>query len=100
MNHSTLAGGQKYNYSQCCHGKGRCLDHEPEWENIGKKRLEPNPGYVIKVYYCCNERMARYKEIQTRRCQKCGRTEDNITHYYIAFCLCCGEKFPVCSVAI
>jgi hypothetical protein len=37
--------------------------------------------------------MARYKEVQTQRCRKCGRTKDHITNYYLALCLCCGYHF-------
>ena len=94
MDHSNPAG-QKRPYGQCRHG--RCLDHGPEWENFGEKRREPNPGSFGKKTWwftrCCGEPMARYKEVQTRRCRKCGRKEDEITNSYLALCLCCGYHF-------
>ncbi|MBI2096394.1 MAG: hypothetical protein HYT43_02050 [Candidatus Taylorbacteria bacterium] len=99
MDHSNLAG-QKYPHGQCRHG--RCLDHGPEWENVGEKRREPNPGIFGKKTYrksrCCGQPMARYKEVQTKRCKKCGRTEDHIENY-LALCLCCGYHFDTISYA-
>lgn len=92
MDHSNLAG-QKCTHSQCRHGM--CLNHGPEWENTGNERREPNPGVFGKKTYwstrCCGTPMARYKEVQTKRCKKCGRQEDNITHDCLALCLCCGR---------
>jgi hypothetical protein len=94
MEHSNLAG-QKYPHGQCVHG--RCLDHGPEWENVGEKRLEPNPGIFGKKTWwftrCCGKPMAQMKEVQTQRCKKCGRQEDHVTNYYIALCYCCGRRF-------
>ena len=94
MDHNNLAG-QKYPHGQCRHGI--CLGHGPEWENVGEKRSEPNPGIFGKKTYWtsrhCGSPMARYKEVQTRRCRKCGRTEDNVTNYHLALCLCCGYHF-------
>ena len=91
MDHSNLAD-QKRPHGQCCHGM--CLDHGPEWENIGEKRREPNPGIFGKKTYWtwrhCGQPMARYKVVQTKRCKKCGRTEDHIEIYEFALCLCCG----------
>lgn len=81
-----------YQHKQCPHG--RCLNHNPEWEKVGVKRLEPNPGFLGKKTYwtihCCGKAMARYKEVQTQRCKQCGRTEDVITISEIELCLCCG----------
>ena len=92
MDHSDLAG-EKDSYIQC--GHGRCLDHGPEWENVGNVRREPNPGiFGQKTYWfthCCGAPMARYKNVQTKRCQKCGRQEDHITYDHLALCLCCGR---------
>ncbi len=94
MDHSNLAG-QKYSHSQCVHG--RCLDHGPEWENVGEVRREPNPGIFGKktsgMNRCCGKPMTQYKEVQTQRCRKCGRTKDHITNYRLVFCLCCGYHF-------
>ena len=96
MDHNNLAG-QRCPHDQCRHG--RCLDHGPEWENVGEKRLEPNPGvfgqktYWIAIRRCCGRPMARYKEVQTKRCRKCGRTEDHVGKYPFALCLCCGYHF-------
>ena len=101
MDHSNLAD-QKRPHGQCCHGM--CLDHGPEWENIGEKRREPNPGIFGKKTYWtwrhCGQPMARYKEVQTQRCRKCGRTEDDITNYHLALCLCCGYHFTIISYNI
>lgn len=92
MDHSTS--------EKCPHGQRRyrmCLDHNPEWENIGGRRREPNPGIFGKKTYWttshCGQSMARYKVVQTRRCKKCGRTEDRIEIFELALCLCCGYHF-------
>ena len=94
MDNSNLAG-QKCPHGQCVHGM--CHNHGPERENVGEKRCEPNPGIFGKKTYWtrrhCGQLMAQYKEVQTRKCRKCGRTEDNITNYYLALCLCCGYHF-------
>ncbi len=91
MDHNDLTD-QKCSHDQCSHGM--CLDHGPEWENVGEKRREPNPGIFGKktcwTIRHCGQPMARYKEVQTRRCRKCGRTEDYIANCYLALCLCCG----------
>ncbi len=94
MDHSNLAG-QKYPHGQCRHGM--CLDHGPEWENVSEKRREPNTGiFGQKTYWTirhCGQPMARYKEVQTKRCKKCGRTQDHIGIPELALCLCCGYYF-------
>ena len=107
VDHSESARG-KHASSQCVHRE--CINHEPVWEDVGKRRLEPNPGFfgLKKTYWIkrhCGKAMARYKEEQTRRCRKCGGIEDCITEEYrknefgsdalyrnkdIALCLCCG----------
>lgn len=80
-----------YPQRHCPHG--RCLDHGPVWENV-EKRQEPSPGiFGQKTFWtkrCCGKPMVRYKEVQTRRCKKCGRTESHVTIPYLALCLCCG----------
>ena len=85
---------------KCPHGM--CLNHSPEWENVGEKRREPNPTSITraKTYrfgilpgICCDSRMARYKEVYTQRCKKCGRTQDLVTMSSLALCLCCGRHF-------
>ncbi len=64
MDHSNPAG-QKCSHGQCRHGM--CLDHGPEWKNVGEKRREPNPGIFGKKTYWtswhCGQPMARYKEV-------------------------------------
>ena len=92
MDNSNLAG-QKYLHGQCVHGM--CHNHEPDWENVGEKRSEPNP-VGKKTYWKsrhCGKLMKRYKEVQTQKCRKCGRTEDNTMDYDLALCLCCGYHF-------
>ena len=94
MDHSDLVG-QKYPHRQCVHGM--CLDHGPEWENVGERRRESNPGiFGQKTYWTighCGRAMARYQEVRTRRCKKCGRTEDCVVNGFLALCLCCGYHF-------
>ena len=94
MDHSNLTD-QKCSHNQCHHGM--CLGHGPEWENIGEKRWEPNPGiFGLKTYWRshhCGQPMARFKEVRTRQCQKCRRTEDHIVISGLALCLCCGYHF-------
>ncbi len=87
-----------HTHKQCPHG--RCLNHDPEWENVGKKRLEPHLGWFGKKPYwftkCCGKPMVKGKEVQTRQCKKCGRVEDCVTrdeNNFLALCLCCGYHF-------
>ena len=81
----------------CAHGM--CANHDPEWKNLGKPRTVPNPGIFGKRTYwmirCCERSMARYKKVQRRQCQKCGRNEDQITINDLALCLCCGYHFSI-----
>jgi len=60
--------GQQCPHGQCCHGM--CLDHDPEWEKVGVKRHEPNPGVFGKKTYWlvrhCEKPMARYKVVQSK----------------------------------
>ena len=94
MDHSNLAGQKCCPHGQCRHGM--CLDHGPEWENVGE-RSEPNSGIFGKKTYWmsrhCGQSMARYRVVQTKRCKKCGRTKDCIAIYELALCLCCGYHF-------
>ncbi len=92
MDHGNTKAGQQY--KQCPHGM--CLNHDPEWENIGKKRRQYKgefPGKTSGRDHCCGKAMMWYKEVQKRRCKKCGRTEDHISNYYLALCLCCNYHF-------
>jgi hypothetical protein len=82
----------KQQYLQCSHG--HCLNHSPEWRNIGNKRLE-HPGFFRKFWWstwCCAKPMERYQEVQRQQCEKCGRQAENVIERYIAVCCCCGRK--------
>jgi hypothetical protein len=90
MDHGNLEG-QKYR--QCSHGM--CLDHGPEWENVGETLYVPDPSFfgMKKTYWgssCCGKPMEMCKEVQTKRCKKCGRFKDHVVNHYVALCLCCG----------
>ncbi len=88
---------QKCSHGQCRHG--RCHGHGPEWENLGEKWRESNPGiFGQKTFWlirCCGAPMARMKEGRTRQCKKCGRMEDSVTRYHLALCRCCGRTIDV-----
>ena len=95
MAHSDLAG-KKCEHGMCKHGF--CLDHSPQWENVGPVRQEPNPSFFgkKKTYWTkrhCGKAMAQYRVVQTQRCKQCGRQEDHVTNYNLALCLCCGYHF-------
>ena len=89
---------RKYPHGQCRHGM--CLDHEPEWENVGNRR-EPTSGVFGNKTYWMNRHsgraMAMYREIQSHKCKECGRIEDEVVNYDIALCLCCGHYFTYVS---
>ena len=90
MDHSNSADSGKF--CQCPHG--RCLNHNPEWENVSEIQ-EPNPEWfgLKKTYWsdhCCGKNMARYRVVQVRRCKKCGRIDKVIKNIFLALCLCCG----------
>ena len=94
MDHSNI-GSKKCPHKMCTHGN--CLDHGPEWENIGEKQNEPHSGIFAKKTYWtrfhCGKPMARYKVVQTKRCRKCGRTKNETMLEELALCLCCGYHF-------
>lgn len=104
MDHSNSAG-QKCSHCQCRHGQ--CFDHEPELEDVGEKWHEPCQvgtfgwlrAWLLRVVYgtmwdkrCCGRWMVRNKEVQARRCKKCGRTEDHVTVPEFLLCSCCGYR--------
>lgn len=92
MDHGDQKSG-KYAHNQCSHGM--CLNHGPEWENVGDKFLIPDPGFLGNPCYwftrCCGKAMARQAKVQSRRCKKCGRMERHIIERHIALCTCCGR---------
>lgn len=110
----------KCSHKACAHGM--CLNHDPEWKNIGEKRLEPaDPGVLGKIFgfkkrltwwyalryallnnywlnhfECCGEPMLLMKQIQGRKCKKCGREENESNGLRpVALCECCGRSFGV-----
>ncbi len=98
MDHNNPAvkqSDQQYSHKQCAHGK--CLNHDPKWENVGEKRLIPNPGsFGIETYWgksCCGEAMARRTTVQDMQCRECGRKITVIANWEVALCLCCGYHF-------
>ncbi len=103
---------QEFTNMQCPHGM--CLNHSPEWKNVGLRRYEPNPTpiklfgltifmfltYRVSYYYnestlCCGKKMSRYKEVQDQRCNKCGRNVVQVLNFMVALCLCCGRTKDV-----
>lgn len=86
-------------HSPCPHGM--CLNHSPEWENVGQVRYEPDPGFLGTLVYghtsCCTQPMARREKVQDQRCRKCGRTRLITTTfgYQVALCLCCGRTIDM-----
>ncbi len=98
MDNSNLAG-QNYSQAHCRHGRG--IDHEPEGESVGERQIVPNPSVLgIKTYWterCCGKPMLRYKEVQTQRCKKCGRTNAPTTSTNLALCACCASKIDKTS---
>ena len=72
MDHSSK-NDQRCSSRDCDHAQ--CHGHEPDWENVGGVRREPNPQFFgLKWTYwllesCCGRSMARYKEVQTRQCK-------------------------------
>lgn len=85
-------GDQKH--TQCPHR--RCLNHGPEWENIGSKWLEPKSVLfgLWRIWFsvwCCRRPMSRYVVVQTQQCRKCRRMRDNVIFPRAALCYCCGR---------
>jgi hypothetical protein len=81
-------------HKTCVHGE--CLDHNPEWEDIGHKFYVPNPDFfgLKKTYwfnFCCGKNMTMVKEMQLQRCKHCGRTANNRTDWSLGLCMCCGK---------
>lgn len=91
-----------YTHKMCAHGM--CLNHNPEWENVGSALLVPNPAQIrcgflglkrktVDTWYeeCCGKPMARYKKVQKTHCKKCGR-EGIALNIDKMLCLCCGYQ--------
>lgn len=74
------------------HAHGICLGHNPDWEKVGKVRLEPNPDWfgADDPTRSCHGWAGRFKEVQTWRCKKCGR-EQVVRFRTLAICHLCGK---------
>lgn len=85
-------------HKRCQHGM--CLNHKPDWENIGEPENKVSPGILgIMVYLfsrCCGRRMMRMLSVQKKRCKKCGR-EKYFSEDVFALCSCCGQKISKVS---
>lgn len=92
---------EKNGHKRCQHGM--CLNHQPDWEDVGKPEYRPNPTFFgIKVYLsvrCCGRRMLRMLSIQKKRCKTCGR-EGSFPDAVIALCSCCGQKVNKTSYSL
>ena len=76
----------------CPHGK--CINHTPDWENIGKKYIIPSPRFfgLKKTNWGlmhCGKHMVIYKEIQKRKCKKCNMIDDHVERRDVLICSCC-----------
>ena len=82
-------------YSNVICEHGMCHDHDPEWANVGGKKLIPSPGWLGKKTYssvrCCGKPMLRMQKVQLQQCVKCGRPRYDILERYVALCSCCGR---------
>lgn len=89
---NTLTGEQKvYELEQCIHHK--CLNHKPEWEEIGNSYYTSRNG-LLKVYLserCCGQFMRRVRIERHAQCTKCGSERVVVKHHYLALCMCCGR---------
>jgi hypothetical protein len=90
MDHSNL---KSHKACRCAHGK--CLNHNPEWENIGQKLIFQKPLFfgLYQWYlasWCCRRPMTRYQVVQNQCCKKCGRQQARIIEANLALCVCCG----------
>ena len=83
----------------CMCEHGMCKDHDPEWKNMGKAFLSPNPGiFGAKTYWlvrCCGKGMIRTQKVQMQICTKCGRTQIEVLIKEVALCKCCGYHHTV-----
>lgn len=79
---------------------GICLNHKPAWENVSEIRLEPksdNYGRTTDcTKVCCNLAMFMFKEVQERRCNRCGRTQDFFIRS-LRVCSSCGCRRYDCD---
>lgn len=84
-------------YCMCEHGM--CKDHSPEWKNMSKAFLSPNPSFFgAKTYWlerCCRAGMTRTQKVQLQLCTKCGRTQIKVLVKEVALCKCCGYHFKI-----
>lgn len=76
----------------------RCLNHTPEWKDVGEERYEPNPEIfgLKKTHWgrstqCCGRQMLRCRVVRLQECQKCGRQNDRVIVPDFAVCSCCGR---------
>jgi len=97
MDHSNQATNA-HSHQKCAHG--RCLNHDPEWKNVGEKRHVPAPSFFgLKTTFwsefCCGAPMSRCNTVQDCECQKCGRRVGKVITEKVAVCLCCGYHYEV-----
>jgi len=90
-------------HKPCPHGF--CLNHDPEWKNIGEPKLVPAPRLfgLLAIYlteWHCGRPMIRMFKVQEQTCKKCGRTrlgriDDPLYFDGMAVCGCCGYHHVV-----
>lgn len=71
-----------------------CLGHKPEWINVGPVRFEPRFDQFGRSYdvmrHCCDTATFGFYEMQTKRCNYCGR-EQNFHLRSLGICSACGN---------
>ncbi len=82
-----------YPRKHCAHGQ--CIDHQPEWKDIGEIEYTQCKNFFGKGTFwfsrCCGKAMSRFNVTKTRRCDKCGRVE-KLKLKVQPKCLCCGKE--------
>jgi hypothetical protein len=89
----------KYPERSCKHG--RCVGHEPEWEQVGRPRYLSYPSLILRRTFSvfrwhCGRPMRRVTKVVDRRCRRCGRQEivvvEGSPSYLFFVCPCCGYE--------
>lgn len=95
MDHGNLAVVDQGEFPERMCRHGNCCHHNPELKPLGQKQQLPNPWFfglipIFLFWWHCGSPLRRYKVVQRRQCQKCGRIEDQVDNDRLGVCLCCG----------